>query len=58
MSLCRAPKQDDPLPGDGLAAYYAADPSGAGEPVFDQSIGLTVEAMPQDVTLKTLWSVL
>lgn len=53
-----APQQEDALPGDGLAAYYAADPSGAGEPVFDESIGLTVEAMPQDVTLKTLWSVL
>jgi len=52
------PQQEDAPAGDGLAAYYAADPSGAGEPVFDETIGLTVESMPQDVTLKTLWSVL
>jgi hypothetical protein len=46
------------MPGDGLAAYYAADPGGSREPIFDESIGLTVEAMPPDVTLKSLWSVL
>jgi hypothetical protein len=41
-----------------LAAYYAEEPTGAGEIVFDESIGLSVEAMCGDVTLKSLWSVL
>lgn len=46
------------LPGDGLAAYYAEEPTVAGEIVFDDSIGLSVEAMRDGVTLKSLWSVL
>jgi Bardet-Biedl syndrome 5 protein len=47
------------VPGDGLAAYYAhGGAGGGGEPVFDASIGLTIEAMPPGVTLASLWSVL
>jgi hypothetical protein len=57
--VCRENVQDaTAIPGDGLAAYYAHGGQHAAEPVFDESIGLTVEAMPSDVTMKSLWSVL
>ena len=46
------------MPGDSLAAYYVQGGEIAGEPVFDETIGLTVEAMPKGVTLASLWSVL
>jgi hypothetical protein len=57
--VCRENVQDAAvIPGDGLAAYYAHGGQHAGEPVFDASIGLTVETMPPDVSMKSLWSVL
>ena len=46
------------VPGDGIAAYYAQGGQHVAEPVFEASIGLTVEALPRDVTLQSLWSVL
>ena len=57
--MCRQDGQDDAaVPGDSLAAYYAYGEVHSGEPVFDATIGLTVEAMPPGVTLASLWSVL
>ena len=62
MHVCRKQAEEDEeagaLPGDGLAAYYAEEPTAAGEIVFDDGIGLSVEAMRGDITLKSLWSVL
>lgn len=51
-------EDDNALPGDALAAYYAEEPTGTGEIVFDESIGLSVEAMREEVTLNSLWNVL
>lgn len=60
--MCRVQHDDVERPRsahrDGLSAYYAAETEGEGEPVFDKSLGLTVEAMPAEVTIQTLWSVI
>ena len=64
LVLCREPEpeaeEDAPshVPGDGLAAYYAQGGQHTAEPIFDETIGLTVEAMPPGVTLQSLWNVL
>jgi len=50
---------ENPVPSDAFAAYYATGSRPSDEPpVFDEYIGLTVEAMPPEVDLQTLWSVL
>jgi Bardet-Biedl syndrome 5 protein len=43
---------------DALTAYYAANVDTEGEPVFNKYLGLTVESMPPDVTIQTLWAVI
>ena len=41
--------------GSGFAAYLAARDSGRG-PVFNEELGLAVEALPPGITMKKLWS--
>jgi Bardet-Biedl syndrome 5 protein len=60
--LCRSESEQDEKPRpahqDGLTAYYASNTDTDGEPVFDEYLGLTVESMPPEVTIQTLWAVI
>lgn len=59
LYVCRENIASDvATPSDGIAAYFVHGGHKPGEPVFDETLGLTVEAMPADVTIKSLWSVL
>lgn len=47
------------LADDGLSAYYATEVTkDVRLPCFNEYIGLSVEALPENVTMQSLWSVL